>query len=79
MRSISLARGKLLYDGRFLEMVYLRLETDDNNEYFFEIYDESAYTSSNTDAMTLYSKIINIAKYFLDEVELPKTRLIGFS
>jgi len=79
VRSISLARGKLLYDGRFLEMVYLRLETDDNNEYFFEIYDESAYTSSNTDAMTLYSKIINIAKYFLDEVELPKTRLIGFS
>lgn len=79
MRSISLARGKLLYEGQFLEMVYLRLETDDNNEYFFEIYDESVYTSSNTDAMTLYSKIINIAKYFLGEVELPKTRLIGFS
>lgn len=79
MRSISLARGKLLYEGQFLEMVYLRLETYDNNEYFFEIYDESAYTSSNTDAMTLYSKIINIAKYFLGEIELPKTRLIGFS
>jgi len=79
VRSISLARGKLLYEGQFLEMVYLRLETYDNNEYFFEIYDESAYTSSNTDAMTLYSKIINIAKYFLGEIELPKTRLIGFS
>jgi len=60
-------------------MVYLRLETDDNNEYFFEIYDESAYTSSNTDAVTLYSKVLNIAKYFLGKVELPKTKLIGFS
>lgn len=79
VRGISLAQGKLLYENQFLEMVYLRLETDDNNEYFFEIYDESAYTSSNTDAMTLYSKIISIVKHFLGEVELPRSRLIGFS
>jgi len=78
VRSISLAHGKLLYENQFLEMVYLRLETDDNDEYFFEIYDESAYASSNTDAITLYGKIISIAKHFLGEVELPKTRLIGF-
>lgn len=79
IRSISLACGKLLYENQFLKMVYLRLETDNNNEYFFEIYDESAYTSSNTDAITFYSKIINVVKHFLGEVELPKTRLIGFS
>lgn len=79
VRSISLARGKLFYEDQFLEMVYLRLETDDNNEYCFEIYDESAYTSSNTDAMTFYGKIVSIAKYFLGKIELPKNRLIGFS
>ncbi len=79
MRSISFAQGKLLYENQFLEMVYLRLETDENNEYVFEIYDESAYASSNTDALTFYNKTINIVKHFLGEVELPKTRLIGFS
>ncbi len=79
IRSFSLAQGKLLYGNQMLEMVYLRIETDDNDEYFFEVYDESMYASSNTDVMTLYRKVISMAKYFIGDIELPKSKLIGFT
>ncbi len=62
LRGVSLAVGKLLYRGKPLEMVYVRLELEDDREYVFEIYEESAMIHSNTNAMEALNDIKKLMK-----------------
>jgi len=78
LRSISFARGKLIYRDRIIEMIYLRFEVEDNRMYIFEVYRESAFVYANTDAKQLYADVVAFIKEFLKDVKLPRTLFIGF-
>ena len=78
VRSISFGHGKLIYRDRTIDMVYLRFEVEDNRMYIFEVYRESVFVYSNTDAKQLYVDVIAFVKEFLKDIRLPKSLFIGF-
>ena len=78
IRSISFAQGKLNYRDRVIDMVYLRLEVEDNRMYILEVYHESVFVYANTDAKQLYVDIIAFVKEFLKDIKLPRSLFIGF-
>lgn len=78
IRSISFAEGRLIYRGREIEMIYLRLEVEDNRMYIFEVYRESIFIYANTDAKQLYVDVIAFIREFLKDIKLPRSLIIGF-
>lgn len=78
VKGVSIATGRLYYENQELEMVYLRVDLDDNREYTLEVYKESAMVVSNTSSTDTLRDLVKFVKALVPEVRLPKTTLIGF-
>ena len=60
VKSISLAKGRILYEDDLMPLTYLRIELDNNDQYTFEIYEESAYIVTNTNVKTSYEVLTKL-------------------
>ncbi len=78
IRGLSIARGKLYYRDQELDMVYLRIELEENKQYIMEIYRESAMVISNTKTLEALSDIKKFMKTIEPGILDRKTMFIGF-
>lgn len=76
IKSLSMAKGTLVYEGRPLDMFYLRVELHDGSMYIFEIYRDSMMVISNTDLLDLKDRIISMVKGLIGRIKLPKGKML---
>ena len=78
VKGISIAKGKLYYEEQELDMVYLRVDLDDNREYSMEVYRESAMVISNSSSNDTLSDLTSLVKALVPGIRFPRTTLLGF-
>ncbi len=79
VRGVSIAFGTLNYRGHDLDMVYLRIELEDDREYVLEVYRDSAMINSNTDALEALEDIKKLMRALCPNLREPrKPTLVGF-
>ncbi len=79
VRGISRASGKLVYRSREVDMVYVRIELDDNREYSLEIYRESTMVRSNTSLKETLRDIVMLFKTMEPSLKLRRSLTIAFT
>lgn len=79
VRCVSVAFGTLNYRGHELDMAYLRVELEDDREYVFEVYRDSAMINSNTDALRALEDIKRFMRALYPDLREPRRpTLVGF-
>ena len=74
--ALSLARGKHVYRGTELEMIYLRIETEESR-YRIEVYEESMEVVGDEDALNTLEFVNNFVRLFVPNVIIHRHGLIG--
>ncbi len=75
--ALSLARGKHVYRGTELEMIYLRIETEESR-YRIEVYEESMEVVGDEDALNTLGFVNNLVQLFVPNIVIRRRSLIGF-
>jgi len=79
VRGVSIAFGTLNYRGHDLDMVYLRVELEDDREYVLEVYRDSAMINSNTGALEALEDIKKLMRALCPDLREPRRpTLVGF-
>ena len=79
VRCVSVAFGTLNYRGHELDMAYLRAELEDDREYVFEVYRDSAMINSNTDALRALEDEKRFMRALCPDLREPRRpTLVGF-
>jgi len=78
IKCLKESKGVMMYEEKLYDMIYIMAETEDGDQYVFEIYPNSMAIASNTAAQQLFKIVYMFVEVFIGNVvEKPKSMLVG--